>query len=102
VQWFVFFLRDMHLITANRSHGYFPIFDQRSVPQARRRAVIGKVQWVATDPSTNLACRGFKLVWQGAPYRLWRSDTPSGIFASELAAPALTETPLPELKCPSG
>jgi hypothetical protein len=50
----------------------------------------------------DLACRGFKLAWQSASYQLWKSDKPSGIFASELAAPALTETPLPELRCPSG
>jgi hypothetical protein len=102
VQWFVFFLRDMKLVTVNRSHAYFHVFDARSVPKARRNEVIGKVQWVATDPAVNLACRGFRLVWQGAPYHLWKSDTPSQIFATELARPELTHDQLPELRCPAG
>jgi hypothetical protein len=96
-QWFVFFLRDMTLVIANRAHPYFT--DGQSA-MLRRRAAAGRVQWVATEAGVDLACRGFKLVWQSAAYRLWKSDTPSSIFAKELARPELTYDPLPELSCP--
>jgi hypothetical protein len=102
VQWFVFVLRDMKLTLPNRPHPYFHHFDTRDVLLARRRGAIGKVQWVATDDTANLACRGFRLVWQGGPYRLWKSDVPSDIFARELAAPKPSHAELPELSCPAG
>lgn len=100
-QWFVFFLRDMKLVTVNRVHPYFFLIDERGTLPTRRRAAAGKVQWVATDLDADLSCRGFKTVWQGGPYRLWRSDSPSDIFAQELSKPPTTAR-LSELRCASG
>jgi len=98
-QWFVFFLRDMDLVMVNRPHAYFESFDVKSVSQTKRRAAIGKVQWVATDLGGDLSCRDFKMVWEGGPYRLWKSEAPSEIFSAELAKPQPAPPSLREIRC---
>jgi hypothetical protein len=98
--WLVLFLRDMKLAMVNRPHPYFHNFDRKPLAQAWRRDAIGKVQWVVTDSAGDLGCRNFKLVWQGGPYRLWRSVTPSDIFAKELATPEPGQPSLTGIRCP--
>lgn len=88
----------MNLTVVNRPHSYFINFQNWPVMRARRQQAGRNVQWVATDLEGDLSCRNFRLVWQGGPYRLWRSDVPSTVFAAELAKPPVAEE-LPELKC---
>jgi hypothetical protein len=100
-QWFVFTMRDLKLTVVNRPHSYFVNFENWNVMRARRLRAASQLRWVVTDLSGDLSCRNFRQVWQDGPYRLWRSDDPSSIFAAELAKqPVAAE--LPELACDSG
>jgi hypothetical protein len=100
-QWFVFTMRDLKLTVVNRPHSYFINFENRGGMRARRQQVASRLHWVVTDLSGDLSCRNFRQVWQDGPYRLWRSDEPSSIFAAELAKPPVAAE-LPELTCNAG
>jgi hypothetical protein len=97
--WFLLVVRDMQLVPAKMYHGYLRRFEHSNAVLAKRRQIAGHIHWVVTDLSGDLACRDFKLAWEGGPYRLWKSEEPSSIFAKELANRAIVDQQMPELKC---
>jgi hypothetical protein len=97
--WFVLVTRDMHVVPARIPHGYIRRLELNPLVQERRRQAIGKIHWVATDRNGDLSCRDFALVWEGGPYRLWKSEQPSSIFAERLRSTSIVAQDLPELKC---